>query len=184
MALKPTIYKAQVELADSDNNRYESLNLTLARHPSETMERMAARLLAYCLNAGRGLEFTKGLSTAEEPDLWQHADNGEIAHWIEVGQPEEPRLRKACGRARQVSVYAFGKSSDTWWKLNGAAIAALPRCRVWQLDWPDMVAIAGLLERTVTLTVSVVGGVMYLDNGGASASIEPRQLAGAEVTAE
>ena len=184
MALKPTIYKAQVELADSDSNRYESLNLTLARHPSETLERMAARLLAYCLNAGRGLEFTKGLSTAEEPDLWQHADNGEIAHWIEVGQPEEPRLRKACGRARQVSVYAFGKSSDTWWKLNGEAIAALPRCRVWQLDWPDMVAIAGLLERTVTLNVSVVGGVMYLDNGGASASIEPRQLAGAEVTAE
>ena len=158
MALKPTIYKAQVELADSDHSRYQSLNLTLARHPSETLERMAARLLAYCLNAGRGLEFTRGLSTAEEPDLWQHADNGEIAHWIEVGQPEEPRLRKACGRARRVSVYAFGKSSDTWWQLNGAAIAAL-------------------LERTMALTVSIVGGVIYLDNGGASASIEPVLLA-------
>ena len=177
MALKPTIYKAQVELADSDHSRYQSLNLTLARHPSETLERMAARLLAYCLNAGRGLEFTRGLSTAEEPDLWQHADNGEIAHWIEVGQPEEPRLRKACGRARRVSVYAFGKSSDTWWQLNGAAIAALPRCTVWQLDWPQMMAVAALLERTVALTVSIVGGVIYLDNGGASASIEPVLLA-------
>ncbi len=183
MALKPTIYKAQVELADSDHNRFQGLNLTLARHPSETLERLAARLLAYCLNAGRGLEFTKGLSTAEEPDLWQHADNGEIAHWIEVGQPEEPRLRKACGRARQVSVYAFGKSSDTWWKLNGAAIAALSRCRVWQLGWPQMVAIAAMLERSVALNVSIVGGVMYLDNGSTSASIEPQLLSAAAAVA-
>jgi uncharacterized protein YaeQ len=103
-----------------------------------------------------------------------------VEHWIEVGQPEEPRLRKACGRARQVSVYAFGKSSDTWWKLNAEAIAALPRCRVWQLDWTEVTAIAQLLQRTVTLNVSIVGGVMYLDNGGASASIEPRLLAGAD----
>ena len=113
MALKPTIYKTQIELADSDNNRYESLALTLARHPSETLERLAARLMAYCLNTSRGLEFTRGLSTADEPDIWQHSDSGEIEHWIEVGQPEEPRLRKASGRARQVSVYAFAKSTPT-----------------------------------------------------------------------
>lgn len=178
MALKPTIYKVQVELADSDTNRFESLNLTLARHPSETLERMTARLLAYCLNAARGLEFTRGLSTADEPDLWQHSDNGEIAHWIEIGQPEEPRLRKACGRARQVSVYTFGKSSDTWWKLNGEAISALPHCRVWQLGWDETVDLAGLLERTVQLNLSIVGGVLYLDNGSDSASIEPRLLHG------
>ena len=98
MALKPTIYKAQIELADSDNNRYESLSLTLARHPSETLERLAARLMAYCLNASRGLEFTRGLSTADEPDIWLHSDSGEIEHWIELGQPEHLRLRKACGR--------------------------------------------------------------------------------------
>jgi uncharacterized protein YaeQ len=176
MALKPTIYKVQIELADSDNNRYESLGLTLAQHPSETLERMAARLLAYCLNAGRGLEFTRGLSTADEPDLWQHSDNGEIAHWIEVGQPEPPRLRKACGRARLVSVYTFGKSSDTWWKLNGEAIGALPHCRAWQLDWQQTVDVAALLGRTVSLNVSIVGGVCYVDNGSGSASIEPRLL--------
>ena len=111
MALKPTIYKAQVELADSDRSCYESLTLTMARHPSETLERMAARLLAFCINYSRGLEFTRGLSTVDEPALWLHSDSGEIEHWIEVGQPEEPRLRKACGRARQVSLYTFGKSS-------------------------------------------------------------------------
>lgn len=176
MALKPTIYKVQVTLADSDRNCFEDLSLTLAKHPSETIERMAARLLAYCLNSTRGLEFTKGISTAEEPDVWQRSDSGEIEHWIELGQPEEPRLRKACGKAKHISVYAFGKSSDTWWRLNGEAIAALPRISIWQFPWEDVVTAAELLNRTVQLNVSIVGGTMYIDNGSNSSSLEPRQL--------
>ena len=177
MALKPTIYKAQVELADSDRNCFDSLSLTLAQHPSETVERMAARLLAYCLNASRGLEFTRGLSTNDEPDIWCHSDSGELNVWIEIGQPEEPRLRKACGRARAVKVYAFGKSADTWWHLNGEAIRALPRLEVWQLGWNDVQALAELMERTMQLTVSVVGGVVYVDNGNGSVSLVPTLLA-------
>ena len=180
MALKPTIYKAQVELADSDRSHFESLALTAARHPSETLERMAVRLLAYCLNADRGLEFTRGLSTAEEPDLWQHSDSGEIAHWIEIGQPEEPRLRKACGRSQRVTVYAFGKSAPTWWKLNGEAITALPRLRAWQFDWPQVEAAAALMDRTMQLNLSVVGGTIYLDNGSDSTSLEPQLLCTAD----
>ena len=176
MALKPTIYKAQVELADSDRNCFETLPLILAKHPSETLERMAVRLLAYCLNTARGLEFTKGISTADEPDLWLHSDSGELQQWIEVGHPEELRLRKACGRARQVSVYAFAKSTPTWWKLNGEAISALPHIQVWQLDWPEVSAVADMLGRTVQLNVSLVGGIMYLDNGSSSTSVEPQQL--------
>lgn len=173
MALKPTIYKAQIELADSDRNCFESLSLTLARHPSETLERMAARLLAFCLNCTRGLEFTKGISTADEPDVWAHSDSGEIEHWIEVGQPEQPRLRKACGRARRVSVYAFAKSAPTWWKLQGEEISTLPRVQVWQFDWAEIQAAAGLLDRTMQLNASIVGGIIYLDNGSASTSVEP-----------
>ncbi|QFU74704.1 YaeQ family protein [Halioglobus maricola] len=176
MALKPTIYKAQIELADSDRNCFDSLNLTLAQHPSETLERMAVRLLAYCLNAERGLEFTKGLSTADEPDLWRHSDGGELEQWIEVGQPEEPRLRKACGRAGAVHVIAFGKSADTWWNLHGESIAALPRTSVWQIGWEEAQALAGLMDRTMQLNVSVVGGVVYIDNGAGSISVEPKQL--------
>jgi len=176
MALKPTIYKAQIELADSDRNCFESLSLTLAKHPSETLERMAARLLAYCLNCTRGLEFTKGISTADEPDVWVHSDHGDIEHWIEVGQPEQPRLRKACGRARRVSVYAFAKSVPTWWKLHGEEISALPRLQVWQLDWTEIQAAAALLDRTVQLNTSIVGGIIYLDNGSASTSVEPKLL--------
>jgi uncharacterized protein YaeQ len=176
MALKPTIYKAQVELADSDRNCFESLSLTLARHPSETLERMATRLLAYCLNRTRGLEFTRGISTADEPDVWAHSDHGDIEHWIEVGQPEAARLRKACGRSRRVSVYAFAKGADTWWKLNSEAISALPRVQVWQFDWEEIQTVAALLDRTVKLNASIVGGTMYLDNGSSSASVEPRLL--------
>jgi uncharacterized protein YaeQ len=176
MALKPTIYKARIELADSDRNCFETLSVTLAKHPSETLERLAVRLLAYCLNYSRELEFTKGISTADEPDLWLHSDHGEIAHWIEVGQPEEPRLRKACGRARSVTVYAFAKSAATWWKLNQDAISALPRVQVWQFDWAEVCSAAELLDRTGQLTASIVGGIMYLDNGSASTSLEPMQL--------
>lgn len=176
MALKPTIYKAQVELADSDRNCFESLSLTLARHPSETLERMVVRLLAYCLNCTRGLEFTKGISTSDEPDLWVHSDSGEIQHWMEVGHPETARLKKACGRARLVSVYAFAKSTSTWWKLNSEAISALPHLHVWQLDWAEVQAAANLIERTVQLNASIVGGIIYLDNGRASTSMEPVRL--------
>lgn len=176
MALKPTIYKAQIELADSDRHCYESLAMTLAQHPSETVERMGVRLLAFCLNNARGLQFTRGLSTTDEPDLWRHSDGGELEQWIEVGQPEEPRLRKATGRAGEVMVYAFGKSAATWWKLNGETIAALPRLQVWQIDWDDAQALAEMVTRTMQLNISVAGGVIYIDNGSASISVEPTRL--------
>jgi uncharacterized protein YaeQ len=180
VALKPTIYKIQVNLADSDRNCFEELPLTIAQHPSETLERLTSRLLAYCLNSGRGLEFTRGLSTADEPDIWQHSDSGEIEHWIEIGQPEEPRLRKACGKSRHVSIYAFGKSADTWWKINGPAISALPRLTVWHFPWQEVVDASGLIDRTAKWNISIVGGTLYLDNGSDSTVLEPQQLHAAD----
>lgn len=176
MALKPTIYKAKIELADSDRNCFESLSLTLAQHPSETLERMAARLLAYCLNHIQGLSFTKGLSTADEPDLWQLSDSGEIEHWIEMGQPEEPRLRRACGKAKRVSVYAFGKSTDVWWRKWQDELNLLDTLQVLRFNWEEIVALAKLLDRTVQLSVSVVGGTIYVDNGSGSCSIDLQPL--------
>lgn len=177
MALKPTIYRAQIELADSDRQVYESLGTTLALHPSETAERMTVRLLAYCLQWQRALEFTRGISSTDEPDLWRHSDSGEIEQWIEVGQPEEPRLRKACGRAQEVIVYAFGASADTWWKRNAPAITALPRTQVWQFNWAEVVtATETLLERNMRLGVNIVGATLYVDNQGKSCSLEPQLL--------
>lgn len=180
MALKPTIYKIQLQLADSDRGVYEDHSLTLARHPSETEERLAARVLAFGLFAAPGLTFTRGLSTTDEPDLWQHSDSGEIEHWIELGQPEPTRLRKACGLARQVSVVAYGKSADTWWNLNGEAVTSLPHLRVLQLAWPGVQAAAALLTRNCTLSLSIAGGVLYLDSNGQQVTLEPRRLLAAE----
>ncbi|MEJ2453306.1 MAG: YaeQ family protein, partial [Candidatus Thiodiazotropha sp.] len=100
MALKSTIYKAELQIADMDRNHYQAYSLTLARHPSETDERMLLRLVAFALNAHEQLGFCKGISTDDEPDLWQKSLSGEIELWIELGQPDEKRLRRACGRAR------------------------------------------------------------------------------------
>jgi len=180
MALKPTIFKAHITLSDSDRNCFEELSLIVVQHPSETIERMTARLITYCLHSDRGLEFTRGLSTADEPDLWQRSDSGETLQWIELGQPEESRLRKACGRAQSVSVYAFGKSADTWWKLNGTAISALPRLHVWQLPWIEVEQASRLISRTMKLGVSIVGGTIYLDDGSQSTTLEPVRLHSAD----
>lgn len=176
MALKPTIYKIQVALADSDRQRFETLALTLARHPSETLERLAVRLLAFCLNSAPGLAFGRGLSTADEPALWRREDSAEVALWIEVGQPEVARLRKACGQAAEVRVYAFGRSAATWWQQNRTALAALPRLQVWRLAWEEVTALAGLLQRTAQLNVSVGSGVVYIDNGAEAVCLEPVSL--------
>jgi len=176
MALKPTIFRVQVALADSDRGCFETLSLTLAQHPSETRERLLVRLLVFCLNQAPGLSFTRGLSSGDEPDIWRHGDSGELEQWLEVGQPEEARLRKACGRARQVGVYAFGAGATTWWQQQGPAICRLPRLAVWQFDWREVTAAAAGLQRTARLSLSVVGGVLYLDNGDAACSLEPREL--------
>jgi len=131
MALKPTIYKVQIELADNDSQRYESLSQTLALHPSETLERMAVRLLAFCQHWHQDLAFSRGLSVTDEPALWQHSAAGVLEHWIDVGHPELLRLRKACGRAKKVSVLAFAHSTDTWWNKNASDLHILTNNDIW-----------------------------------------------------
>ncbi|MFV0277525.1 MAG: YaeQ family protein [Parahaliea sp.] len=176
MALKPTIYKIQLDLADSDRDVYQQHSLTLARHPSETTERLTARVLAFGLYAAPGLVFTRGLSTAQEPDLWQHSASGEIEHWVELGQPEPARLRKASGVAARVSVLAYGKSADTWWNQNGEAIGLLPRLRVSQLPWREVQDAAGLVTRNCALALSIAGGMIYLDDGAQQVTLETHHL--------
>lgn len=116
MALKATIYKADLQIADMDRNYYAEHGLTIARHPSETDERVMIRVLAFALHASEALTFTKGLFDTDEPDLWQKDLTGAIQTWIEIGQPDEKRLMKACGRAEQVYVYSYSATSHIWWK--------------------------------------------------------------------
>ena len=115
MAIKPTIYKMRIALSDLERNYYDNLSLTVALHPSETPERMMARVLAFCINAQAGLAFTKGLSEVEEPDLWVRTLDEQTSLWIDVGEPSPERVKKATRLARAVKIYSFNTKSEAWW---------------------------------------------------------------------
>lgn len=177
MALKATIFRAEVAVADMDRNYYATHRVQLARHPSETSERMMVRLLAFVLHADEHLEFGKGLSADAEPDLWLRDLTGAVESWIEVGQPDERRLRQACGRAREVQVYAYGgQSVDLWWAQQRAALDSLPRLAVTRLD-PEAVARLGeLAERNMQLQATVQDGLAWLSDGSRAVEVEPQRL--------
>jgi len=181
MALKATIHKAQLQIADMDRHVYGDHALTIARHPSETDERMMIRVLAYALNVtaddlnGR-LEFTKGLSDVDEPDLWQLDLTGEVQHWIDLGQPDERRLMKAHGRARRVSVYSFASSTPVWWAGIETKLTRAPRLAVWQIPAEQSQALAALAERSMQLQVSIQDGSIYVSTANASVEIQPVAL--------
>ncbi len=174
MALKATVFKAQVQISDLDRHYYESHTLTLARHPSETDTRMMVRLLAFCLFADAQLSFTKGLSTDEEPDLWQHSLSGEIERWIELGQPDERRVRQACGRAREVVVINYaGRAAQLWWQQHGANLGRLRNLRVLNLDATEVQALTELVERSMELQCTLDGGQVWIGNGRSTVELTP-----------
>ena len=177
MALKATIHKAELQLSDLDRQHYGSYSLTLARHPSETEERLMVRLLAFALHASEHLAFCKGLSDEDEPDLWEMDLGGNLERWIEVGQPDEKRIRKACGRARQVVVLTYGgRAADIWWQQNQAVLAKLDKLTVLQLPAPQSQALAGLAERTMNLSCTIQEGQVWLASGQGDLQLEPRCL--------
>ncbi|HEY3300624.1 MAG TPA: YaeQ family protein [Methylophilaceae bacterium] len=138
MALKSTIYKAELNVADMDRHYYQQHSLTLARHPSETEERLMVRLIAFTLFASETLAFGKGLSDDEEPDLWQKDLTGAIELWVEVGLPDERIIRKACGRASKVAVVIYGgRAADMWWSQNSKALLKLNNLTVINLPETD-----------------------------------------------
>ena len=154
MALKPTIYKFKIALTDLNRNYYDTLNLTIAQHPSETLERMMARMLAFCINAQESLSLTKGLSTVEEPDLWAHSPDGRIALWIDIGEPAPERIKKATRLAERVKVYSFNSKSNIWWIQEQAKFNALA-ASIFQFQWPDIQALAKLAQRTMDISVTI-----------------------------
>jgi uncharacterized protein YaeQ len=174
MALKATIYKAELQVSDTDRNYYQSHALTLAQHPSETDERLMLRLCIFALHADPALEFGKGLSDEDEPALWKKSLTGEIDTWIEVGQPDEKRIRKACGRAREVFVYCYHHRSATiWWQQIGKNLERFDNLSV--ISLPDAgVAEAGkLIQRTMQLNCNIQDGGLWISAGEQSAQLEP-----------
>lgn len=161
MALKSTVVKAELQISDMDRHYYGSHGLTLAQHPSETDERLMVRLLAFALMAEDRLEFGKGLSNEEEPDLWRKDYTGLIEQWIDLGQPDESRVRKACGRAREVVVVNYGgRAADLWWDRNAALLERHRNLTVLDIAPEAVDALTALMVRSMRFNVMVQDGEM------------------------
>lgn len=176
MAEKATIYKANIQLADMDRDYYGDFNLTIALHPSETIERMLVRILAFCYCAAENLSFTRGLSSVDEPDLWLKHDDGRILEWIEVGQPAPDRLKKASGQAQSVRVFAYGRGLEIWWKGNAAAISSLPKVTIQYFVADELQAASGCIEKTMSLSVTITEGMVYLSAGDNTYTLTLRSM--------
>ena len=146
MAIKATVFKAALQVADMDRHYYAEHALTQARHPSETDERMMVRLLAFALYADDALTFGKGMSSDEEPDLWHKDLTGAIERWIEVGLPDERAIRKASGRAGQVVVISYGRAAHIWWNENRDKLQRLNNLTVIKLASAARASVVSLLR--------------------------------------
>jgi uncharacterized protein YaeQ len=176
MALKATIYKANLAIADMDRGYYADHALTIARHPSENDERMMVRLLAFALHAQERMAFGKGLSDPDEPDVWCRDFTGEITHWIEVGQPDDRALLKASGRARQVTVLAYAASTDVWWRALSGKLTRARNLTVQRIPAEQSQALAALAERSMVLQFNVQDSTVWVSTARGSAQLDVTTL--------
>jgi uncharacterized protein YaeQ len=176
MALKATIYKADLQIADMDRHYYADHALTIARHPSENDERMMVRVLMYALHAQEGIAFTKGLFDVDEPEVWVKDLTGEIKLWIDTGQSDETRLRKACSRADQVIAVCFSSSCEIWWKSIENKLTRLNNLTVLQLPSETSQALAALAQRAMQLQCMVQDGEVWISTETARVAIELKLL--------
>jgi uncharacterized protein YaeQ len=166
VALNAVIYKVALQISDMDRGYYQDHALTVARHPSETDERMMVRLLAFARHAHEALTFGKGLSAEDEPDLWQKDLTGAIDLWIDVGQPDEKNIRRACGRAKQVVVYTYGGyKADRWWEQNRSALERFRNLTIINIPVETTRALAALAQRDLDLTCTIQDGQMWMGEG-------------------
>lgn len=177
MALKATIFKAELQVSDLDRQVYQTYSLTIARHPSETDERMMVRLLAFALYASDDLAFGRGLSTEDEADLLETSPDGSLQTWIDVGVPDERDIRRACHRARRAVVIPYGdRSVDVWWQQNGDKLRAYDNLTVLRLSAEQGAALAGLAARTMRLQCTIQDGVVWLGDETRHLELAPERL--------
>ncbi|MBH0203330.1 MAG: YaeQ family protein [Nitrospira sp.] len=179
MASNATIYKAVLQIADMDRQYFQDHTLTLARHPSETEERMMVRVLAFALHADEALSFGRGVGTEDEPALWQRDLTGAIDYWIEIGQPDEKTLRQACGRSKQVIVYGYGaRSAEVWWTNQRPALDRLKNLSVTLLPMESVRALAGMARPTMQLEWTIQDGHIWIADGAQTLHLELQRLKG------
>lgn len=175
MASGATVVKVELQVSDMDRHYYASHNLTLAQHPSETEARLMVRLIAFALRADERLEFGRGLGTEEEPDLWQRDYVGDIELWIDLGHPDESRIRKACGRAQQVLVVNYGgHASELWWQKVGAGLARSRNLTVVDLDVDAVERLAALVQRGMRLTAMIQDTELQVMSDTDNIALTPR----------
>ena len=161
MAIKPTIFKLRISLSDLNRDYYDTLNLTIAQHPSETVERMMARVLAFSINAQEGLTFTKGLSSVDEPDIWLRTLDEQTALWIDVGEPSVDRVKKSSRSAAEVKIYSFNSKSDVWWEQDKSRFSQL-KASFYRFDWQNIKALAALVERSMDFSITITADSAYI----------------------
>ncbi len=178
MALKATIYKAELEVVDMDRNYYATHRLTLACHPSETGERLMVRLLAFGLNADERLEFGKGISDSDEPDLWQKDLAGAIELWVELGHPDERLLARALGRSPRVIVYTYSaRIPSCWWDPMRRRFEGRERLSVFHVSARSAKDLAGLADTSMNLQCSIQDGEVWIrDDRDAAVRVEMTRL--------
>ena len=175
MATNATIYRVELQVSDMDRHYYASQAFTLAQHPSETPVRLMVRLVAFALFADDRLEFGRGLGNVEDPDLWQRDYTGDVVRWIDLGQPDESRIRRACARSGQVVVVNYaGGAADAWWSRIETSLTRLDNLTVLDLAPDDAEALAGLLERSMRLTAMIQDGELQLMSDRMNVALTPR----------
>ncbi len=174
MAIKATIFKAELTIADMDRNYYTPHTLTLARHPSETDERMMVRLLAFVIYAHEYLAFGKGIASTEEAALWRKDLTGNIDLWIDLGHPDERDMRKACGRANQVVLFCYGgRATNVWWEQNKTSFERLKNLTVINLASESTLALAALASRNMQFQCTIQDGQIWITDGNNTVQIDP-----------
>jgi uncharacterized protein YaeQ len=173
MALKATIYKAAVNIADIDRSFFYDANLTLAQHPSETEQRMMLRLLAWICHADESLHFTRGLCADDEPELWLKNDHGGVELWLELGLPDEKRLKKACSLASQVVLYAYSeRAASVWWAPLSARLSAYHNLTVRFISDSQLQQLTSLCQRNMKLQATLQEGTIWLSDAQNNLVIE------------
>ena len=174
MAISATINKLSLNIADMDRHYYHSHDLTVAQHPSETDLRFMIRLITFMVNASERLVFTKGLSSDDEPDLWEKTLTGEIDLWIDLGQPDEKRIRKACGRSGQVIIYTYHeRKAQVWWKQQQKKLERFSNLKVVHIHAEGLEA---MINRSMELQCNIQDGEMYLSDGNSDITITFNQF--------
>ena len=179
MALKSTIYKIKLNVSDMDRPHYGEYALTVARHPSETDERMMVRLLAFALHASDTLAFGKGLSAEDEPDLIERDPTGAIARWIDVGLPDERDVRRASHKSGEMVLLTYGgRIAEMWWQQNGSKLAGLANLTVIDVPAESSATLASLASRTMRLSCTIQDGSVWLADDAGNHELPLRRLQG------